>query len=142
MVLLFLFGRNPKLVDIPNLANVLKFISELKPKKPCFDEHKLLDLVFKEDRVGDGEVDQAKPEKFALKQDLNCLPDSETESEESEDDQTEQSESGISSYPTCFSFFKSAKSSLVLKCIVIVQMLGQRYLRRGGHHPNMLLDFA
>ncbi|CAN6911026.1 unnamed protein product, partial [Brassica oleracea] len=88
-------SRNPKLVDIPNLANVLKFISELKPKKPCFDEHKLLDLVFKEDRVGDGEVDQAKPERFALKQDLNCLPDSETESEKSEDDQTEQSESDV-----------------------------------------------
>ncbi|CAN6984650.1 hypothetical protein BRARA_A00278 [Brassica rapa] len=86
-------SRNPKLVDIPNLANVLKFISELKPKKPYFDQPKQLDLVVKEDRVGYGEVDQAKPQRFALKQDLNRLPDSESESEESEDDQNEHSES-------------------------------------------------
>lgn len=104
MFLLFLFGRNPKLVDIPNLANVLKFISELKPKKPYFDQPKQLDLVVKEDRVGYGEVDQAKPQRFALKQDLNRLPDSESESEESEDDQNEHSESGISSYHTDFLF--------------------------------------
>ncbi|KAF8101090.1 hypothetical protein N665_0210s0025 [Sinapis alba] len=101
-------SRNPKLVDVPNLANVLKFISELNPKEPSnisdieqcsrvpycnVDQPKLLDLVFKEDRVGDGEVDQAKPQRFVLKQDLNCLPDS--ESEESEDDQSEHSASDV-----------------------------------------------
>ncbi|KAH0900725.1 hypothetical protein HID58_040228 [Brassica napus] len=85
---IFVFRSNHSLPQFPTL---------LCPSsaKPCFDEHKLLDLVFKEDRVGDGEVDQAKPERFALKQDLNCLPDSETESEKSEDDQTEQSESDV-----------------------------------------------
>ncbi|CAH8344964.1 unnamed protein product [Eruca vesicaria subsp. sativa] len=98
-------SRNPKLVDVPNLANVLKFISELKPKKPSniseleqvpycnVDQPKLLDL--KEDRVGDGEVDLAKPQTFVLKQDLNSLPDSETESEESEDGQSEHSASDV-----------------------------------------------
>ncbi|KAL1215623.1 Protein RKD5 [Cardamine amara subsp. amara] len=72
---LLCLSRNPKLEDIPNLANALKFISE---------------LVFKEDRDRDCEVDQLKPRKLVLKQDLNCLPDSETESEEN---QTECSES-------------------------------------------------
>lgn len=109
--------RNPNLEDIPNLANDLKFISELEPKKPSkisdqeqcsrvrncnFDQPKPLKLVFKEDIVRDCEVDQPKPRKLVLKQDLNCLPDSETESEEFEDEQIEYSESGISSDPTDF----------------------------------------
>ncbi|KAL1215622.1 Protein RKD5 [Cardamine amara subsp. amara] len=102
---LLCLSRNPKLEDIPNLANALKFISEVKPKKPSkisdqeqcsgvlycnFNQSKLPKLVFKEDRDRDCEVDQLKPRKLVLKQDLNCLPDSETESEEN---QTECSES-------------------------------------------------
>ncbi|CAH2076629.1 unnamed protein product [Thlaspi arvense] len=98
-------SRNPKLEDIPNLANELKFISELKPKRPSkisdqeqcsrdryssFDHRKLPKLVFKEERVEeDCEVYQPKPRKIVLKQDLNCLPDSETESDETEDDRSE-----------------------------------------------------
>ncbi|CAA7035679.1 unnamed protein product [Microthlaspi erraticum] len=71
---LLCLSRNPKLEDIPNLANDLKFISEFKPSKMS-DQPK------------------PKPRKLVLKQDLNCLPNSETESDESEDDQLEHSES-------------------------------------------------
>ncbi|ESQ53538.1 hypothetical protein EUTSA_v10027037mg [Eutrema salsugineum] len=109
---LLCLSRNSKLEDIPNLANELKFISGLKPKKPSmisdqeqcsrvkycnFDQSKPLKLHFKEERVSDCEVDQPKPRKLVLKQDLNCLPDSETESEETEDDQIEHSESDTKS---------------------------------------------
>ncbi|XP_006284026.2 protein RKD5 [Capsella rubella] len=105
---LLCLSRNPKLKDIPNLANDLKFISELTPKTPSdqelcssvesreFNQPKPLKRVFKEDSVQDCEVDQPKPRKIVLKQDLNCLPDSETESEseqESENEITEHSES-------------------------------------------------
>lgn len=110
-IFVVLVDRNPKLEDIPNLANDLKFISELKRKvsdqekcsriRHCnFDQPKPLKLVFNVDRVRDCEVDQPKPLKIVLKQDLNCLPDSETESMGSENDQNEHSELGISSDPT------------------------------------------
>ncbi|VVB10163.1 unnamed protein product [Arabis nemorensis] len=105
---LLCLSRNAKLEDIPNLANDLKFIAELKRKKvskvsdqeKCsrirhskFDQPKPLNLISKVDRAREFEVDQPKPRKIVLKQDLNCLPDSETEAEESENDQTEHSES-------------------------------------------------
>jgi len=92
--------RNPKLEDIPNLANELKFISELKPSK-IYEEEQCSSST-----EGYYNSDLPKPRKLVLKQDLNCLPDSETESEESvnektehsefENDKTEQSESGKS----------------------------------------------
>ncbi|KAJ0252203.1 Protein RKD5 [Hirschfeldia incana] len=84
-------SSNPKLVDVPNLANVLKFIYDLKPKKPS----NVSDVEQCSSKVPYCNVDQLKPQKFVLKQDLNCLPDSETESEGSEDDQTEHSESDV-----------------------------------------------
>ncbi|XP_019089344.1 PREDICTED: protein RKD5-like [Camelina sativa] len=101
-------SRNPKLEDIPNLANDLKFISGSQPKTPSkvsdqeqctsvgyckSDQTKLLKLESEDDSVRDCEVDQPKPPRIVLKQDLNCLPDSESESEESENEKTEHSES-------------------------------------------------
>lgn len=89
--------RNPKLEDIPNLANELKFISELNTKKPS--------KISEEEQISEDEQcstdeyynsDLPKPRKLVLKQDLNCLPDSETEHSESENEKTEHSESGTS----------------------------------------------
>ncbi|KFK30194.1 hypothetical protein AALP_AA7G230400, partial [Arabis alpina] len=78
--------------------NDLKFISDLKLKKvlKVSDQEncsRIRHCNFEVDRVQDCEVDQPKPRKIVLKQDLNRLPDSETEAEESEKDKTEHSES-------------------------------------------------
>ncbi|KAG7618535.1 Protein RKD5 [Arabidopsis thaliana] len=83
---LLCLSRNPKLEDIPNLANELKFISELKPSK-IYEEEQCSSST-----EGYYNSDLPKPRKLVLKQDLNCLPDSETESEESVNEKTEHSE--------------------------------------------------